>query len=71
MFLNFVLAIPKPCTIDVRPIVPTFQRLSSLMRDPKARARAARAFEALLDACRAPGYAISHPSAAAPSGRRR
>ena len=33
MFLNFVLAIPTPCTIDVRPIVPTFQRLSTQIRN--------------------------------------
>jgi AcrR family transcriptional regulator len=56
---------------DCQGIGLAFVHASRLMRDPKAHARAASAFETLLDACRAPGYATSHPSAAASSGRRR
>jgi len=49
-----------------------FVHASRLMRDPKARARAASAFEALLRASRAPSRATSDSSpAAASSGRRR
>src|SRR3989454_12633249 len=56
---------------DCQGIGLAFVHASRLMRDPKAHVRAASAFEPLLDACRAPGYATSHPPAAASSGRRR
>ncbi|HYS18640.1 MAG TPA: TetR family transcriptional regulator [Candidatus Binatia bacterium] len=54
---------------DCQGIGLAFVHASRLMRDPKAHARAARAFEALLRACRAPSRAAS--PAAASSGRRR
>jgi AcrR family transcriptional regulator len=57
---------------DCQGIGLAFVHASRLMRDPKARARAQSAFDALLDACRAPSRRASDPSpAAAPSGRRR
>ena len=64
---------------DCQGIGLAFVHASRLMRDAKAHARAASAFEALLGACRAPGRAASHSSvaasspssAAAASGRRR
>ena len=56
---------------DCQGIGLAFVHASRLMRDPNARARAARAFETLLQGCRAPGRAASLPSAAASSGRRR
>src|SRR2546429_2082369 len=56
---------------DCQGIGLAFVHASRLMRDPKAHVRAASAFETLLDACRAPGYATSHPSAATSRGRRR
>src|SRR5215471_11435798 len=55
---------------DCQGIGLAFVHASRLMRDPKARARAATAFEALLQGCRAPNRAPSPPSAAASSGRR-
>jgi len=55
---------------DCQGIGLAFVHASRLMRDPKARARAATAFETLLQSSRAPGRA-PHPSAAASSGRRR
>ena len=56
---------------DCQGIGLAFVHASRLMRDPKARARAQTAFETLLQSCRAPGRATSHPSAAASSGRLR
>jgi AcrR family transcriptional regulator len=57
---------------DCQGIGLAFVHASRLMRDPKARVRAGRAFETLLQSCRAPGRSASHTShAAAPSGRRR
>ena len=57
---------------DCQGIGLAFVHASRLMRDPKARARAASAFESLLRACRAPSRTVAHPSpAATSSGRRR
>src|SRR2546427_2794845 len=57
---------------DCQGIGLAFVHASRLMRDPKARARAASAFESLLRACRAPSRTVADPSpAAASSGRRR
>ncbi len=56
---------------DCQGIGLAFVHASRLMRDPKAHARAVRAFETLLQSCRAPGRTASLPSAAASSGRRR
>jgi hypothetical protein len=56
---------------DCQGIGLAFVHASRLMRDPKAHARAASAFETLLQSCRVPGRPASHPTAAAPSGRRR
>ena len=52
---------------DCQGIGLAFVHASRLMRDAKAHARAANAFEALLGACRAPGRAASHSSVAASS----
>jgi AcrR family transcriptional regulator len=56
---------------DCQGIGLAFVHASRLMRDPKAHARAVRAFETLLQSCRVPGRAASHLPAAASSGRRR
>jgi AcrR family transcriptional regulator len=57
---------------DCQGIGLAFVHASRLMRDPKAHARAASAFEALLRASREPSRPASDPSpAAASSGRRR
>jgi hypothetical protein len=57
---------------DCQGIGLAFVHASRLMRDPKAHARAATAFEALVRAARAPSYAGPRPTAAAASsGRRR
>ena len=57
---------------DCQGIGLAFVHASRLMHDPKARARAATAFEALVRAARAPSFAgASSTPAAASSGRRR
>jgi AcrR family transcriptional regulator len=57
---------------DCQGIGLAFVHASRLMRDPRAHARAASAFEALVRAARAPSFAGAQPApAAASSGRRR
>jgi AcrR family transcriptional regulator len=56
---------------DCNGIALAFVHASRLFHDPKARARADRAFEALLGAARAPAAGSVTTSAAPPDGRRR
>jgi AcrR family transcriptional regulator len=56
---------------DCQGIGLAYVHASRLMRDPKARARAQSAFEALLSACRVPSRVTSDPSPAAASSSSR
>jgi AcrR family transcriptional regulator len=56
---------------DCQGIGLAFVHASRLMRDPKARSRAASAFDALVRAARATSFAGGHPAPAAAAGGRR